>query len=84
MTLQSYPLLASSDLFTNEIVQTFDQEYLGAKFVQRVMKASLNIDIDIFRRYLSSVWAVGTYILTAHFLAPYLDFFFRNFCIYMA
>ena len=51
----------SSGLFTNKIVQTFDQEYLRVKFVLLAMKASLNISIYIFRRYLSLISAIHTH-----------------------
>ena len=51
----------SSGLFTNKILQTFDEEYPSDKFVQLVLKASLNIDIDILTRYLSLVWAIHTH-----------------------
>ena len=48
INLPPYRLLPSSGLFTNKIVQAFDQVYLGVKFVPLVMKAPLNIDIYIF------------------------------------
>ena len=51
ITLPSYRLLPSSGLITKKIVHTFEQEYLGVKFVEIVMKASLNIAIDTSRRY---------------------------------